>query len=1046
MALRELLCSSPGTGKTIYCIEQFRNEILKSKGGIDSRSFFILPSREHAERIQNQVLGRTVPGLFNAHILTINDFAVKLAGLLSWNRPTDAVRKRILEEILRGGAECSNSQKSFSYFKDVLDCEGFYDLLADQVKEFKAGLLTVREFEKRAQGLLKKDPVFRSKFKDLTTLFKSYNARLAELGFKEAEDDIAELAGNKNFSSKAELVIFDGFYYFTRAQRMLIEWAAAHSARTLVTLTLPGNKSERPALFEYPEKTRLFLKEAGFAEKRSLFTENHRTREPSLLYLEKNLFLEDTGGRPPKPSAITIFQASGVRTEVEMIAREIKKIVREEDVYFSDICVILRGVKDYESVIDSVLAEFEIPAYVHERKKLIEHGFTLTLYRFLNLAVENWKREDLNYVMKSGYLAGKADYSEVLEVENLALRENLAAGRDRWEKLPGRNELSRPARDFLKFILESEKKILAAKNPSVFRREIFLFLNHFKICRDAEAASPEEKTEAQVFLSVRALIEDAARRDPSAEKDFHAVLFIKEIQESLKSGLFSLKPRGRNRVQVYDAVMAMPKEYKVVFVAGLLEGAFPLNTTEDPLLKDRERKEINKNGVVLEERLSRISGERYFFYMALTRAKEKLYLTYPLYNSEGRPSLPSFFLEEVEKCFDLPLPILKKDLDDFFPSPAEWETAHEVTRGLSQLLFDPSYWHGGKEKALVAGVPALIREWLKKDGFREVLTFGFSGEEAVLRDERIQKMFAGLKGPFSATRLETYATCPFKYFAGKTLYLNEPLEDREAIEIGKVLHGVLEEFYKSLSEEEKLSGSFLADQAKMKKTLGVKLQERMEKSVLKNAPLYRRKTVFNFMSDTLDLFTAYEKEDFERRRLVPLHFEFDFGRAKDSLAGCLTIQDPAGDILIEGQIDRIDKTAKSGKAVVIDYKTSERAMKVKERLRKGLELQLPIYLLAVRQLLGLETMAAELRILKNASSEGLYRESDREALGLGARKKAYGDEEFEKILSETKEHIRQYVRRLRGGDISVNSKTCDYCSFSSVCRFEPWKLVYENPS
>src|SRR3989338_2569423 len=117
MATLELLASPPGTGKTTYCIELFRKEILHSKSGIDSRSFFVLPSREHAERIQNLILKKEVPGLFNAHILTINDLAARLLGVPALPRPSDAVRLRVLKEILTNSA-------SFRYFSVAKDISG----------------------------------------------------------------------------------------------------------------------------------------------------------------------------------------------------------------------------------------------------------------------------------------------------------------------------------------------------------------------------------------------------------------------------------------------------------------------------------------------------------------------------------------------------------------------------------------------------------------------------------------------------------------------------------------------------------------------------------------------------------------------------------------------------------------------------------------------------------------------------------------------------------------------------------------------------------
>ena len=105
----ELLASPPGTGKTSYCIERFKNQILKTRSGIHSRSFFVLPNREHVNRGQNLIFKKDVQGVFNAHILTINDLASRLLGALAVPHPSDALRQAILREILQSPAH-------FKYF------------------------------------------------------------------------------------------------------------------------------------------------------------------------------------------------------------------------------------------------------------------------------------------------------------------------------------------------------------------------------------------------------------------------------------------------------------------------------------------------------------------------------------------------------------------------------------------------------------------------------------------------------------------------------------------------------------------------------------------------------------------------------------------------------------------------------------------------------------------------------------------------------------------------------------------------------------------
>ena len=114
-----------------------------------------------------------------------------------------------------------------------------------------------------------------------------------------------------------------------------------------------------------------------------------------------------------------------------------------------------------------------------------------------------------------------------------------------------------------------------------------------------------------------------------------------------------------------------------------------------------------------------------------------------------------------------------------------------------------------------------------------------------------------------------------------------------------------------------------------------------------------------------------------------------------------------------------------------------------KKIEKGLEVQLPVYMLAVKRLLGLEVLGAELRFLEDESTPtaGIYHQEASEILALG-RKKKWSHEELETLLSDTEKNIVDAAGRLRKGDISVRSKSCDYCDFESVCRFEKWKLVY----
>ncbi|OGW92116.1 MAG: hypothetical protein A3D28_03425 [Omnitrophica bacterium RIFCSPHIGHO2_02_FULL_63_14] len=942
----ELLVSPPGTGKTEYCIKVFREQILKSKSGIDSRSFFVLPNREHAERIQRLVLRGALRGLFNAHIVTINDLAAHLLGASFKAAPSQNVRRRVVRELLADPALMGG----LPYFEAVRELPGFAELAADTVCEFKAARLGVDEFEKRAQILLK-NPAFRAKYRDFTVLLKNYDLRLESMGLKEPEDGWAELVGRLLEAETPELLIFDGFYHFTKAQRELLSALSRRAGRTVVTLTMsPGPRLE--ALFAYPEQTRKFLMGVGARHAVPLhrpLTENHRTKDPALRHLEANLFCPDPKRFAKPQGAVSVIRASTPRAEIERAARRILRFHRVLPLHWSDICLIFRRIGDYERVISSVFGEFGIPVHIHERKKMIENGLLGVMYRLLRHA-ESGDTADLELALNSSH-ARRASATE----------------------------------ETLKKAVSSPERLLDLARSWV--------------------SNGEEQAAFQAF-------EKGLRKtEPAA--------MLQEARLLIETGLFTLRPEGKNRVQVYDAVMALPKEYKIVFISGLIERQFPAALHEHALFDDPERRALNAGDPVLEERRLRAAGERYFFYMAATRAKERLILTCPAQDADGRAATPSLFIEEAERCFKNGLPVEKRTSADFLPEPEEWAGPREVTRGLAEIVFS---------RQDARGVP-FFGEWTGHPGFRAAVLPALEPRPNRLTDPRALDLFAR-SGPLSSTLLKTFATCPYKYFAHYALRLEEPPGDYEDRIAGTLLHEVLEKFYGRLTPARRESGDFLLDLPAARAALRGTLDEIWEaRKPFQAEPRYRQKLIRRGLERMLDDFPAHEAEWFKRRGFVPTHFEWKF---ED-----LRVPSPGGDILVGGTIDRIDVEKGGRRAVVIDYKRSGR--KLNKDLEAGLEFQLPVYVLAARRLLGLDVHAAEHRVLRKKEVNHFASVAAKELYG---RHKLRSEADFERLLALAEENIRRQAERIRQGDISVKSRSCAYCPYAPVCRFEKWRLVY----
>lgn len=959
MAHFELLVSPPGTGKTTYCVDRFREEIEKSRAGIDSRSYFVLPSREHAARIQNLLLKKGVNGFFNAHVLTLNDLAAQFSGasgacLPAGRRPSPpgSVRASIIRALLLE----AHAAGELAYFGRVAEAKGFARALSALFTEMRRGLVTTAAFERLCQPLVS-DPVFRLKFRDISVLLKRYEAALAERGYAEPETGF-DTGPEKG--AAAELVIFDGFYRFTRAQLAVLEAVSKGSRRAIVTLTAADDAAKRPEVFAHVLQTRRRLEAMGFR----------------------------AGWKPPlaprAAKAVEILEAPNAREEMRAVAREIRRLYRTESLHWSDCAVILRSVEPYRKTLESAFAEFDVPVHVHERRRLIEQGLAQTAVRLLRLIRDDWREADAAFAARSSFRTDGGDASAPLELVRAARAAGTGGGREAWKKLSAASDLKPAVRSVLENLFKEEEKLRSSRNAGELSRRLRAWLRDLGTAEDA---------------LVRSALEDIFERfgRSEAKGDFSITAACEELIDAIEAGLYSEKPRGRNRVQVYDVVMALPKEYKAVFVSGLAEKQFPREMIEEPVLKDAERRAMNERAgeTVLEERSSRLAGERYFFYMAVSRARERLTLTYPSAGLDGRPVLPSVFVDDARRMFGDPR--LRRTAS---------ETASE-------------FWQGEREASLgLAG--------------QEFLRTGPRESAARLDDPASRRQLAALDRPFSPSSLESLAACRFKYFASKLLHLETLPEDREAAEQGTVFHDTLQKFFESLSEDERRDAGGWKDASALAARIDPFLEaEFSANAYFKRVPAYRRRVLLTQMRRAFKRFSREEIELRRERPYYPAYFEKKFGEERPVLVGQLPVW---------GRIDRIDVSDDGKTAIVVDYKSSKTFFV--RRLAKGLELQMPVYWMAAEQELGLRVAGVEHRHLKDgAKPERRGRDEYADVFG----KSVWPEAQVQAVLKRTREDAEEAVRAIRGADIAVRPKTCDHCDYSPVCRFEKWKLIYDKP-
>ena len=171
--------------------------------------------------------------------------------------------------------------------------------------------------------------------------------------------------------------------------------------------------------------------------------------------------------------------------------------------------------------------------------------------------------------------------------------------------------------------------------------------------------------------------------------------------------------------------------------------------------------------------------------------------------------------------------------------------------------------------------------------------------------------------------------------------------------------------------------------------------------------------------------------------LVPRRFEVSFGteRSPAELQRGLDL----GGFALSGKIDRIDVDPFSARGIVWDYKSGKTAFSA-AKIDSELRLQIPLYMLVLRDLVGIEPLGGLYRALAGeGDARGLLRASAKDDGVPGFQRNDYRDEEeFWGQIDRATDHARGFVERIRAGDVRhdpLGDAGCpSWCDLAPICR------------
>ncbi len=360
---------------------------------------------------------------------------------------------------------------------------------------------------------------------------------------------------------------------------------------------------------DYPEHTAIIFEE-NYRSTQNILEAAAQVIEKNKLRKPKKLF-----SRKEKGAEISLFEAMNEQEEAEFAAHKIKELVRE-GIEPSEIAILFRA--NFQSrVFEESCLKHRIPYQMlgtqfYHRKEVKD------VFAFIKSALN---RDDLTSIKR------------IINVPPRGLGKvsilNFFAGK----KLPA--EAQKKVFNFLALLDSIKDKVEKEKASSVIR----FVIRESGLEEFLENGSPDDKERME---NLKELVSIATRYDNLNPQEGIEKMLIDSALASEQDSL----DKKKESVRLMTAHSAKGLEFRVVFVVGMEEGLFPYAGPRDGA---REKEE----------------EERRLFYVAMTRAKEKLFLSFSVSRmifGSRQLNMPSRFLsdipqhllkmEEFKPCFD----------------------------------------------------------------------------------------------------------------------------------------------------------------------------------------------------------------------------------------------------------------------------------------------------------------------------------------------------------------------------------------------------------
>lgn len=950
----KLIYGKSGSGKSEYCFKEIAKDINKEKIYLIVPNQMALMAEKKLMEITNNV------SLINTEVITFNRMAF-----------------RVRNEI--GGAKKTNLSKSGKAMllydilckqKDSLNFLGKssenVDIIGNSITEFKKHRIDINKLREECNNT--QDMYLKLKLNDMITMYEEFESSIQNRFLD--ENDVLDILNNQIVESnqfKDAIIYIDEFVGFTTQEYQIIAkllQIAKQVNITICTDNLMQNEELDKDIFYASKNTGIKLiniaKEYGIEIEEDVKLKNlYRFKNEELKHLEENFYKIPYKKYEEEPKNIKMFLANNQYSEIEHIATQIVKLVRNEEYRYKDISVITKNLSIYSSLIKVIFSNYNIPVFIDEKRELSENIIVKFLISVLEICNKNWSYESVFNYLKTGFV--NIEREEIFKLENYCIRWGIKGnkwykedwnyvGKDEYtkEEVDRLNELRRMIVKPIRNLQEKAKKDNTFFNLT---KILYEFLQEMKL---------EETIKLKINkLEEKGFIELANEYETSfkvlielfdeivlvfGEEKTNFDKYISTLKIGLKNTGLGKIPATQDEVIVGDVSRSRSHKVKAVFIIGINDGEFPSVYKDEGFFNDKDREYLKEQGFELANgSLENLYEENFNIYKAFTVAEEKLFLSYASSDNEGRTLRPSILITKMKKIYSN-----LQETSDIISQEKEIITKNNTFDNLIEKLND--YQEGKDVEDIWFDVlnyyenDALWKSRLLKslDG----ITYTNIPEQ--IKPEFVKKLY-GETLHTTISRLERYRSCPFSFYLEYGLKLKEKKSLKlDPIDTGSFMHEVIDTFFENVSNK-KISIKEI-ENADIEKIVKQIVEEKLNLTsnyIFKSIPKFIILT--NRLCRLVTLSIIYIVQGLKNTDFEVVGNEIEFKNGKEYRTIEIVTKD-GRKVEITGKIDRIDLAKdETGKYIrIIDYKSSAKDINLNEVLA-GLQLQLITYLDAVCQ-------------------------------------------------------------------------------------------------